>query len=173
MSTQTRIEEILQSIIDGNTYTNQPLSRAEELLLLLKPQIDKAMIYYILTFDGQHFKHDGEMLTFAQIHEKCLDEKHFVYAQYENNLYIPQFVSATLIFFDAAYIRTDEPQLHRLCMTRVGAVTKQDVMLVEKDELDTLKQTIQQMLVPILRNAQYTTDQSAAIDAFEQAIAAD
>lgn len=138
MSTQTRIEEILQSIIDGNPYTNQPLSRAEELLLLLKPQIDKAMIYYILTFDGQHFKHDGEILTFAQIREKCLDDKHFVYAKYDNKLYIPQGVSTSYIYFDAAFIHSSEAQMHRISINSVESVQRYDFVLEQHTAVGNL-----------------------------------
>lgn len=161
MSTQTRIEEILQSILDGNPYGKPPLSRNEALLIEIgqliqqgfsPEQIEEAvnkyleehpvsagMEYYILTFDGTAFKHDGAVLTFAEIRSKCLDTKHFVYATYENNLYIPQNISTSYVFFDSSYIRSDQAQMHRISINSSEHVQKYDYVLAKQTEVEQLK----------------------------------
>lgn len=66
----------------------------------------KAMVYKILSFDGSKFTDEtGAQLTFSQIKTLCLDSKHFVYCSYENDLYIPQHIQSTQIYFDATYVR--------------------------------------------------------------------
>lgn len=99
---------------------------------------NKKMEYYILTFDGTSFKHDGTTLTFAQIREKCLDEKHFVYALYDSQMYIPQWVSASNVMFDSSYIRNDVPQMHRIGISSSGAINKYDFNLAKESDLNSV-----------------------------------
>lgn len=91
------------------------------------------MEYYILTFDGTAFRHDGAALTFAQIREKCLDTKNFVYAQYENRLYIPAYVSGSNIFFDSAFIQSDVCKMNRISISSSNTVTRVDKVLATNE----------------------------------------
>lgn len=93
------------------------------------------MRYYIINFDGTAFKHNGETLTFDQIKEKCLDTVHFVYAQYNNRLYIPQYISNNNIFFDAAYIDSDTPQMHRIAISSSNYTSKYDFVLAKASDV--------------------------------------
>lgn len=100
----------------------------------------KSMEYYIITFDGEHFKDkDGNALTFSQIKTLCLDEKHFVYCQYENDLYIPQHIQATQIYFDATYVRNHKVEIHRIGINANQTVNQEVVYPADSTELESLK----------------------------------
>lgn len=99
-----------------------------------------AMVYKILTFDGSAFKDEsGSTLTFSQIKNLCLDTKNFVYALYSNRLYIPQYVSNSNIFFEASYIQSDKPQMHRISISSTNAVTQYDMNLATESSVGSLK----------------------------------
>lgn len=98
----------------------------------------EGMTYYIITFDGTAFMHDEAVLTFAQIKTLCLDTSHFVYAQYSNRLYIPQYVSNNNIFFQATYITSDHPEIHRISINNLNQVSQYNYTLVKSTELPTV-----------------------------------
>lgn len=94
-----------------------------------------AMNYKILTFDGSAFKDaDGNTLTYAQIKAFCLDTKNFVYAQYSNRLYIPQYISGNNIFFESSYIDSDIPYMHRLGINNANQTSNQTIRLTKSTE---------------------------------------
>lgn len=113
-------------------YTLAPMVESVDTLL---GKIDHKMEYAILEFDGTAFNLDGQPLTFQQIKTLCLDNVHFVYAQYENRLYIPQYVSGSNIFFDASYIQSDIPKMNRISISSSGAVSQFSFELVKSTEL--------------------------------------
>lgn len=113
------------SSVNGKTgVVNLDNSDITEALGYTPADDQTAMEYYILTYDGSHFLHDGQQLTFTEIKNKCLDEKHFVYCQYNGDLYIPQHVLGAQIFFDATYIRNGNVEIHRISITPVGTATE-------------------------------------------------
>lgn len=92
-----------------------------------------AMVYKQVIFDGTKFTDDaGTQLTFSQLKTLCLDHKHFVYCTYENDLYIPQHVQPTQIYFDATYIRNHQVEIHRVGININGSVNQQVVYPQEK-----------------------------------------
>lgn len=94
-----------------------------------------AMVYKVLTFDGSAFKDaDGNTLTYAQIKAFCLDTKNFVYAQYANRLYIPQYISNNNIFFESSYIDSDIPYMHRLGINNANQTSNQTIRLTKSTE---------------------------------------
>lgn len=98
----------------------------------------EGMTYYIITFDGTAFTHDDAVLTFAQIKTLCLDTSHFVYAQYSNRLYIPQYVSNNNIFFQATYITSDHPEIHRISINNLNQVSQYNYTLAKSTEIPTV-----------------------------------
>lgn len=97
-----------------------------------------AMKYCILTFNGSAFLRDGVAQNFAQLKALCLDEEHFVYAQYSNRLYIPQYVSNSNIFFQATYIQSDAPQIHRISINSQNAVSQYNYNLAKATDIPTV-----------------------------------
>ena len=97
----------------------------------------RKMEYAILNFTGSAFQLDGQTLTFAQIKDLCLNAKDFVYAQYSNRLYIPQYVSNSNIFFEASYIQSDVPQMHRIAINSANQVSQYNYDIAKKTEIPT------------------------------------
>lgn len=97
----------------------------------------EGMTYYIVTFNGSAFTHDGATLTFDQLKTLCLDTSHFVYAQYSNRLYIPQYISNNNIFFQASYIDSDVPQIHRISINNVNQVSQYNYNLAKTSDVPT------------------------------------
>lgn len=93
------------------------------------------MQYAILNFDGTAFTLGGQTLTFAQIKDLCLNKKDFVYALYENRLYIPQYVSGSNIFFDASYIQSDIPKMHRISINSSNQVSQYSFELAKLTDI--------------------------------------
>lgn len=98
-----------QSAAEAAEHVQEMLPNPEQVISLAEDVDElkaKAMVYKILSFDGSKFTDEtGAQLTFSQIKTLCLDNKHFVYCSYENDLYIPQHIQATQIYFDATYIK--------------------------------------------------------------------
>lgn len=97
----------------------------------------EGMTYYIVTFNGSAFTHDGATLTFDQLKTLCLDTSHFVYAQYSNRLYIPQYISNNNLFFQASYIDSDVPQIHRISINNVNQVSQYNYNLAKTSDVPT------------------------------------
>lgn len=107
-------------------------------------QLDAAkMQYAILTFDGSAFKDtDGNVLTFEQIKTLCLDDINFVYAQYASRLYIPQYVTSGSIFFEANYIQSDVPYMHRISINSNNVVSQYSMAIANKEDLSDLSDSV-------------------------------
>lgn len=97
----------------------------------------EGMTYYIVTFTGSAFTHDGAALTFDQLKALCLDTSHFVYAQYSNRLYIPQYISNNNLFFQASYIDSDVPQIHRISINNLNQVSQYNYNLAKTSDVPT------------------------------------
>lgn len=122
-------------ILDGTNGSDATVTKQNiEAALNYVPANDAtAMIYKQVIFDGTKFTDDtGEQLTFSQLKTLCLDHKHFVYCTYENDLYIPQHVQPTQIYFDATYIRNHQAEIHRVGININGSVNQQVVYPQEK-----------------------------------------
>lgn len=102
---------------------------------------DKKMEYCILDFDGTKFTHNGTTLAFTRIKNLCLDGTSFVYAQYNNRLYIPQYVSNNNIFFQATYIDSDVPQIHRISINNSNQVSQYSYNLAKDTDVPTIPVT--------------------------------
>lgn len=94
-----------------------------------------AIKYYIITFNGEAFVHDGKILTFYEIKTLCLDTEHFVYAQYANRLYIPQYISNNNIFFQSTYIDSGIPQIHRISINNNDVVSQYNYNLAKDTDI--------------------------------------
>lgn len=97
----------------------------------------EGMTYYIVTFNGSAFTHEGTTLTFEQLKTLCLDTSHFVYAQYSNRLYIPQYISNNNLFFQASYIDSDVPQIHRISINNLNQVSQYNYNLAKTSDVPT------------------------------------
>lgn len=97
----------------------------------------RKMEYKILTFTGSAFAFDGQTLTFSEIKSLCLNNADFVYALYSNRLYIPQYVSNSNIFFEASYISSDVPQMHRISINSANQVSQYNYDIAKKTEIPT------------------------------------
>lgn len=97
----------------------------------------RKMEYKILTFTGSAFTLDGQTLTFAQIKELCLNKKDFVYALYANRLYIPQYISNSNVFFEASYIQSDIPKMHRISINSSNQVSQYSFDLAKVTDIPT------------------------------------
>ena len=75
--------------------------------------------------------------TFEEIKTLCMDEEHFVYAQYSNRLYIPQYVSGNNIFFQATYITSDKPEIHRVSINNLNQVSQYNYTLAKESAIPT------------------------------------
>lgn len=97
----------------------------------------RKMEYAILNFTGSAFTLDGTVLTFAEIKELCLNKKDFVYALYANRLYIPQYISNSNLFFEASYIDSDIPQMHRISINSSNQVSQFSYNLAKTTQIPT------------------------------------
>lgn len=125
---------------DGQDYilTAQDKEEIANLTIeTISPVLDGKMEYYIINFDGTAFKHNGTTLTFNEIKTLCMDEKNFVYAQYSNRLYIPQYVSNNNIFFQATYITSDKPEIHRVSINNLNQVSQYNYTLAKESAIPT------------------------------------
>lgn len=135
-ATHTETFNVMDGKVEGITKENI------ETALGYTPADDStAMIYKILTFDGTSFKDGETVLTFDEIKTLCLDNKHFVYAQYSNRLYIPQYVSGNNIFFQATYISSDIPQIHRISINNLNQVSQYNYNLAKDTDVPTIPVT--------------------------------
>lgn len=137
----TEVKEICvkrSGVEGGDPFPEADPSEIERINAELEAVKAGKMEYYILTFDGTVLKHNGETQTFAQIREKCLDTKNFVYAQYANRLYIPAYVSASNIFFEATYIQSDVPKMNRIGISASNTITVIDMELPTVQQLNAV-----------------------------------
>lgn len=118
----------------GDSYT---ITQADYDAIAERVHTD-GMKYYIIVFDGSAFKHDGTTLTFNDIKTFCLDESHFVYTQYSNRLYIPQYISNNNIFFEASYIDSNIPQMHRISINNLNQVSQYSYNLAKESDIPSV-----------------------------------
>lgn len=92
-----------------------------------------AMIEHKLTYNGTAIQLDGATQTFAQVKSACDDATKFVFLVYENRLYIPQYVTASAIYFTCTYpTNTSGVMTRRIAMTSNNTVTVNNTELQPK-----------------------------------------
>lgn len=123
----------------------------------LKPLIDNKMEYLIITFNGSAFISSGKTLTYSEIKELCLDTTHFVYAQYSNRLYIPQYISNNNIFFESTYIQSDKPTMHRIAINNLNQVSQYNYDIAKESDIpsDTHINNLIDAKLGVIENGSY------------------
>lgn len=91
-----------------------------------------AMVEHKLTYNGTTIKFGDTTQTFAEVKSACDDATKFVFLVYENRLYIPQYVTASAIYFTCTY-PTDTMGV----MTRRITMMSNNTITVNNTELQT------------------------------------
>lgn len=95
------------------------------------------MTEHKLTYNGTAIQLDGTTQTFTQVKSACDDATQFVFLVYENRLYIPQYVTASAIYFTCTYpTDTSGVMTRRITMRSDNTVTVNNTELAPKSYVD-------------------------------------
>lgn len=95
----------------------------------------KSEMYTIEINADNEMVHDGALLTFSDVREKCLNNSYFVYLTYENNLYIPGRVTATEVFFDSVQTVLSEITVKRVVINESENVVFTSYDIAKKNDI--------------------------------------
>lgn len=100
---------------------------------------EKSEMYTIEINSDNKMTHDGTLLSFSDVREKCLDNSYFVYLTYENNLYIPGCVTATEVFFDSVQTVLSEITVKRVVINESENVIFTSYDIAKKSDVQGVK----------------------------------